>query len=273
MAKPRKRLQKQILEVASTKKRDNMASWPSTANEPGLENAQMVTPSSYLWCPTARYRASAPGNYDSARTSDTVFYKGIKEQFTFRTSSGEPFRWRRIIFEMSSPPSAEFISVYKYVAGTNATDKGGIEADPALGYEGVVTYGRPLKVLTTQEQESLEALLYRGVLNVDWWDRWIAKTDSSQVKIRYDKTRIFNPTNGAGVIKQVKQWIPLNETMKYDEGEIGSADTSGMFSNSQRNTMGNIFIFDTFQGNTADTTAAVDHLYLNCESTIYWHER
>jgi len=249
-----------------------MASWPSTANEPGLENTRLFDPAGYLWCPTARYRASAPGNYDSARTADTVFYKGIKEQLTLRTGGAATFRWRRIIFEMVAPPSAEFISVYKYVAGTNETDKGGIEADPALGYEGVITYGRPFKKLTTQELESLESLLYRGVRNIDWWDRWIARTDVSQVKVRYDKTRIFRQGNDNGDIRQVKQWIPLNETMKYDEGELGSADVAGMFSNGQRNTMGNIFIADFFQGNTADTTED-EYLYLNSEATVYWHER
>jgi len=251
-----------------------MASWPSTANEPALEEIELgqVT-AAYLWCPTARYRASAPGNYDSARTADTVYYKGIKEQFTLRTSSSEPFRWRRIIFEMSSPPSSEFISVYKYVAGTNEVPKGGIDADPALGYEGVVTYARPLKQLTVAEMDSLEAMLYRGSKNIDWWDRWIAQTDPSQVKVRYDKTRIFRNTNDAGDIRQVKQWIPLEETMQYDEGEIGSADTSGMFSNGKRHTLGNIFIADFFHGNTADTDSAAEKLYINCESTIYWHER
>lgn len=250
-----------------------MASWPSSANEPGLEDTRLVDPVGYLWCPTARYRASAPGNYDSARTADTVFYKGIKEQFTLRTGLSGPYRWRRIIFEMSSPPSAEFISVYKYVAGTNEVPKGGIEGDPALGYEGAITYGRPLKKLTTQELDSLESLLYRGVKNIDWWDRWIAKTDVGQIKIRYDKTRVFRNGNDAGDIRQIKQWIPLNETMKYDDGEVGSADTAGMFSNGQRNTMGNIFIADFFEGNTADADMANEYLYLNCESTLYWHER
>lgn len=208
------------------------------------------------FCPSARPFASGPTYPTSGakRTATNTYSKGYKETVSLTSNNSSPWIWRRVAFEYSVPTLiGDGISGSKFA----------LETAP----NGMVRVARSL---SPAELNVLGDVLWDGTVGLDWNDHLTAKTDSSVVKIHYDKTRVLNPGAAAGLTRMHKQWHPTGKQLVYDDDENGANELSGNFANQSRIGMKDIIIIDFFLTPTADTAA---RLLVNYEGTYYWHER
>ncbi|AXL65862.1 hypothetical protein [Circular genetic element sp.] len=92
----RKMTRRKVMEITSVKKRDHMTGWPSGSAGFGTQILQpgLTTDghTALLWCPTLRRKAEGnAGPTMSSRERQDVFYKGLSEKFTLKTSGSNLF--------------------------------------------------------------------------------------------------------------------------------------------------------------------------------------
>lgn len=211
-----------------------------------------------LWCPTQRDRATAPyaDNSENARTSKSVYLRGLREFSILKTNSPDPWRWRRIIFTAKGI-NAVLPANSRFAVETN--DQGWTRA--MADYSGSAA---------APSRNALEGLVFAGEGLKDWQSPFTAKVDRTRITPLFDKTRILRSGNQQGNYFKNKMWLPLNKTLVYSDEEAGNDVQQGLLSTIGRQGMGDLFVLDLFDCSTSNNASA---LQFEPEATLYWHER
>nr|QVW56457.1 MAG: capsid protein [Gemycircularvirus] len=278
---------KRILNVSSTKKRDDMASYytafdstgkmvagvgPFTAsgNATGASAANARTTGA-IWCATARdFTASSAGPRGSVqdiatRTSTTCYVRGVSERIEIQTSSGAPWQWRRICFKYRGQlfGSAQVPSQ----SGNYAT-----HVETSNGYQRLVLSFTDASATSNTVENSLTNLIFRGTPGTgDWYDYMTAPLDPTRIDVAYDKFTTISSGNTSGKVFRKKIWHSMNKNLVYDDDESGGTETSYPYSMHGKQGMGDYYIVDFFRAGIGAT--ATDQLSFNPQSTLYWHEK
>ncbi len=182
---------KRILNISSTKKRDNMQQ--ITNIDPGsivpgglgLREALLNGSNIYLipWIPTARPAIGSDKQggqpiEEAVRTATTCYMRGVKENISIRTADGAPWKWRRICFRMKGD------GIYRYASAGARTDYLSTGADG----EGKLGSLRPATnwLQDVKQANYIQNTIFAGTNGIDWTDPFIATVDTNQVSIAYD---------------------------------------------------------------------------------------
>ncbi|QCX29352.1 capsid protein [Plant associated genomovirus 2] len=253
---------RRLLNITSQKKRDNMmpviTDWKGEAPISGPATLNGSGRTTMIWCATQRDRATPPyvDNPESARTSKSIFLRGLREFSILRTSSPDAWRWRRIVFTVKGlgaymPADARF-SVETNVQGWSRalTDFSGVASTPA--------------------RNAMEALIFAGDAGKDWASVFTAKVDRTRVTPLLDKTRILRTGNQQGSYFKNKMWLPVNKSLVYVDEESGNNMLEASLSTLGRPGIGDIYVVDLFDCSTGNSAST---LLFEPEATLYWHER
>jgi len=258
---------RRILEVASTKKRDNMLTYtnvnnPRTTLTYSQQAAVLVGGSidyQFLWAATARTNESIPGSGgfhsdNSTRESQICYMKGLRERIDIAASSARPWVWRRIVFTMK---------------GTNNT----FQAVANAGFFVLTSngYGRLVNDMTNTQRLAVQSILFEGTRDVDWNDIYIAKTDSSLVNIKSDRTVLIKPKTTSGDIMNMSFYYPFEKNLVYADDEIGGDSNHSAWSTLGKPGMGDVLVYDMIVPGVGSTNT--DTLSMNFSATLYWHEK
>lgn len=258
---------RRILEIASTKKRDNMMTY-TNVQIPRSNLSYAVAPAvlvgggidyQFLWAATARTNEVSAGNpgyiTDAAtRTASTCYMKGLRERIDIAANSALPWMWRRIVFTMK---------------GTNNTFL--TEAGANFFVLTSSGYMRLVNDMTNAQRLLAQSIIFAGTRNLDWNDIYNAKTDSRLITIKSDKTTIIKPKTTAGDILNRRHYYPFEQNLVYDDDERGGVEGHSAWSTQGKPGMGDVLVYDMITpGNGSSDT---DTLSLNFAATLYWHEK
>lgn len=237
---------KRILNIASTKKRDNMPLFD--ADNPTLNYFAMSRgTSSYLFCPTYRDKELEAAT-ESDRNRSTVYMKGYAETVHLGPSTGNSWKWRRIVFETkNSHPALSDVS-----------------AETSSGYK------RLWKNQTEAQRNTLAGTLFEGTPTTDQSTYFTAKADRTRARIISDQTHILRNGNDVAYEKDYRKYYSFERNLVYDDDENGATETTSGWAADSRSGMGDVFIWDIFIDIGAPEGAA---LTVRSHSTLYWHEK
>ncbi len=204
-----------------------------------------------LWRPTA-LTFDDTIKTDSARNTQTIYWRGVKERLELQTLGGAAWRWRRIVFSCKSLAINNLVS---NVETSNGFPRAMVEMS-----------GDPPAPLRNQ----LEGFLFRGNAGSDWTNVFNAKVDNMRARIHYDKTRHLQSGNDRGKYYTFQQWISLNKNMTYDDDERGTNISEQSFASPGRFGLGDVYVYDMFECTTSDSSF---QLAFNPQATLYWHEK
>nr|QCX29494.1 capsid protein [Plant associated genomovirus 13] len=272
---------KRILNISSTKKRDNMLPYTNLTNAapdggttyvnaPAILTARTTgdpnvnSPQCLLWCATARDLTRLDNTtlnnriMESARTATTCYMVGLKERIDIQVSSGLPWQWRRICFTIKAtlPGSEESTSFYNH-------------KETSAGYMRVVNSVQGDR--NSGQMYSLFENLFAGQNASDWLDPMVAKTDQMRCTIKYDKTVTIASGNERGMVRAYNRWHPMKKNLVYNDDERGETITNADYSTSAKAGMGDYYVCDLFRNRIAGSTT--DQLIFSPSATLYWHER
>lgn len=247
---------RQILNISSKKKQDNMA--PVVTDNaggsvtPGPLRIVGNVPMMLLWCATARDRESPTGSDTtiSVRESDICYMRGLKEKINITTNSAASWHWRRICFTAK---------------GINSLITAVDSVQTSVGWTRMMT-----NINNTTSGNFLLGYVFRGSQGVDWNDAFTAKVDTNRVTLKYDKTRIFASGNQLGRYFKHQNWLPMNKNLHYSNDEAGETESNDTHSSLGKAGMGDYYILDFF---TCATNTAGDTMDFTPEATLYWHEK
>lgn len=229
-------------------------SFSSTGANPAVRGfiVNGSAPVMLVWCATARDRISNSSNptADSVRESQTCYMRGLKEHLRLSTNTATSWLWRRICFTSKGLYQALGTS-----ADSVETSNGWVRA---LMDQSGTPFG-----------SAIVNSMFAGTVNVDWADTFTAATDSTNVKIMYDRTVTIN-SGVAGVIRDRKMWHAMNHNLVYGEDENGEGETPARYSTLGRPGMGDYYVVDFIASNS---TSSSDTLTFATEATLYWHEK
>lgn len=263
---------KTILNMTSRKKRDtmltltNITSTTQQGSTTYLPNPAVISGGTnaaapIIWCATARDNRTASGTegntfYDATRTSSECYMKGLSENIEIQVSNGVPWQWRRICF----------------------TYKGFNNAAPAIpGFQLYYQstnggYVRNMNMVPNNTyRDTVQGIIFKGVLNVDWNDPIIAPLDTSLITVKYDKTRSIASGNEDGCIRKYKLWHPMNKTLVYADDEAAGSKNVSYYSVQSKRGMGDYIVIDYFRPRQG--TSTTDLLSFSSNATLYWHEK
>lgn len=257
--KRRASTRRQILNVSSTKKHDDMQSLDGAGN-PGSRS--VGASNIFAFCATGRALDGVASTltplFDiSGRNSNTIYARGIKERIQVTVQGGTPWRWRRIMFS-----TKDF-----HLKMTNPA----LWTSQVIDYNSTRGYSRP-NIDIAGNTTSFVSTLFAGVQNADFDNLWTAKIDTTRVKVHMDRTITINPGNATGHSRTFKFWTPLNKTIMYDDTEAGEDMSSSVYSTSSKPGMGDVYIVDMIQRCFGGVTPG-ETLLFDPETTFYWHER
>ncbi len=203
-----------------------------------------------MWCPTARDRGSNISDpvSSSVRERDAVYMRGLKENIILKTNTSVSWRWRRICFTCKGMP-----------LGTSMVSETNSGWTRQLWNRGATTFAA-----------LVANLIFKGQQGVDWQDVFVAKLDTNNIKVCYDRLRTLSSGNQNGKFFRDNRWYPMNKTLVYQNDEQGEAESNEAFSTTGRAGMGDYYIVDYFD--SASLTSS-DVLNFQPEATLYWHER
>lgn len=275
---------RRILNVTSEKKRDKMLASSQDKPDPttavyglgGLSlqlDSDPVVPrfAATLWNATARTNSKPGGagnKFDlGTRTSTNVYLRGLHEKFEIRSTNGEAFMYRRILFHMKgdslnqpSPlASPSLVDLYRYQDATGYTRHSTFVAGPTIDANNAPYFN------------SLLGLIFQGSGGVDWNQISVAKLDTNRITPVYDKTFTLQSRNDYGFIQRKTFWHPVNKTLVYNDEESGATVTPGVYSTTGRAGCGDLYVLDMVFASTA--AEAGSQISFVPESTLYWHER
>lgn len=265
---------KRILNITSKKKKDNMLAWTNTtATSPGGStsysgNSAVITGNAiycFPWIATARIGVDYvnPGTDDpnpineAARTSDVCYMRGLKESILITTSSGQPWRWRRVCFTLKGDDIYQQ-DVPGYAFSLFTAQQGHVRVLNNIG-------------TNTSAYATLNDVIFDGEAGLDWSTVFNAKLDTQRINVKYDRTRTISSGNANGILRNSKQWHPMNKNLQYADDESGGSYVAGRYSTRNEGTMGDYYIVDYFLAGLGATTD--DRLAFNSEATLYWHEK
>lgn len=265
---------KAIVNMAATKKRDNMISCAITEggvpNVPGLpfvmNGAQEVW--MFAFVPSARrlhdgVPSTGVRGYDFSREHRDTFSVGYSERVTLTANTGANWRWRRIVFTMKTlEPAQAFQSgaLFNYV-----------------NFEGVKPgYVRAMYDFSQDAlpRALLQQELFQGTAGTDYSDPFNAPVDKTRVRVLYDRNIAVNGHNDEGHWKVKRFYHRNGRKLIYNEKESGDrkdgATEGSHFNTGGRVGDGDLWVVDMFAGIGSQ---AGDTLRFLPQGTYYWHER
>jgi len=268
-------MKRSVLNVASTKKRDSMAIAYRPFNNAGIKNGTIEEieisaangNSYFLWCMTGRYYSQDDSpNMIAQRTKKNTYAVGLKERMLFKTSDGNPWYWRRIVFSMYGT------SAFAVDPSSNTIDFPTVFSTGPNYQRGFVSMGSD-SVATAEmivARNNIRERVFRGVAGTDWLDYLTAPTNTGRVKIVYDKLTRIDSGNDEGGYKVAKRWHPVHKRLEYADYESGRDEFGVEWSSENRKSCGDYYIMDIF---APFTDAEGVSLTIRCDATYYWHER
>jgi len=300
---------RRILDTTSVKKRDVMLpvtnptldpTIPSTPRPAVLSVGRPVpagTPA-YTYCLPwmATYRRPVGVGNDASQsllTSGSPFYKGLSENVTVSITGATPWQWRRVCFTFKGThlfnsfttqqgtdtilhePEAFFHNTYTADTGVFrpmydlASYYGKNQTNPAVAGTTPASYFRLLNTIfrgVSAQQRPTD------VTNVDYLNVMTAKTDTTEVNIKYDKTVTLASGNDAGVQRNHKRYHPMNKTVVYASLEEGNTTSYASRSTESKPGMGDYYVLDFFQARYLSQAEEGD-LVFDPRATLYWHEK
>lgn len=271
----RRPTKRRMIDMMSTKKRDTMIQRATGGSNPAPDAptsvgqnitllANSVTNTGIhqlIFCPTYRFLQPSNAEYLSMRTAQKVFVKGYLETFTFVPNDGSTWWWRRILFNYKAPIGSG-ATMAQYGAQPDATST-------------TYRYLRDLSGQTTgpwaDARISVNDIVFKGTLNVDWGDPFTAPTDKSRVTVVSDTKRTISSGNALARPQVVKRYTPINKSLRYDDDENGLQITPSPLSVQTKEGMGNLYVLDMFY--CPSPQDASTSLRLGVNSTLYWHEK
>jgi hypothetical protein len=262
-----------ILNVASTKKKDNMVAFQQTgsASEPtqgpltitGNPTLSAFGEHIIMWMPTARSRGTVPE--ETERNSQTCFMRGLSERINISTDTSLPWTWRRVCFTLKGlgvirrDGTAINVLPFEEVAPNGyvrlARNYSSVGGDP--NWEPIA--------------EQLISILMDGTRGTDFLDLTTAKTDGQHVTVKYDRTFRLASGNDSGIQRVFKLWHPMNKNLVYDDDEDGGDMVGNAISTQGKPGMGDYYVVDIFKAHPTATSS--DHLLFDPMATLYWHEK
>jgi len=149
------------------------------------------------------------------RNTTTTYARGYRERINIKLGAGGTWSWRRVAFALKGPQIRNFW-----------IDNSLIPPIDGLQDEFGQTTVRALNTVESPILTQITTLLFEGVQNEDWYDPYTAKVDKTRVTLLYDRVRSFNPGNESGKIINIKQWLPINKNIVYDDDENAQGMTS-----------------------------------------------
>jgi len=240
---------RRILNIASTKKRDNMRFYDPTAGSAtslSIDGRPQGSQSIFMFCATAREKDFAASGLPSERGASTVFWKGVSEAVSLTVATGVAWKWRRLVF--SSKGLRENSTTIELSPGGWAR--------PWNAYGDATTLSR----------------LFQGTQGIDFNSYMLAKPNRDLMTIMYDKTRVLRSGNASPHEHHVKMWHGLNKTMYYDDDENGTVvpGVTNRWAAISNHGLGDVYIMDIFD--CIDGVAA-DKITIRSHTTAYWHEK
>jgi len=220
-----------------------------------------------IWCMTGRsFSQDDSPNMIAQRTKSNTFAVGLKEKMMFRTSDGNPWMWRRIVFSMYGT------ACWNVDTASNIIDFPTVSTSGPNYQRGFVSMGTDTSgtAYQLQARANLRARLFRGVLGTDYSNYLTAPTDTKSVKIHSDKIRRIDSQNDEGGYKVFKLWHPVMKHLQYSDTEAGRDNIGKEWSTESRSSCGDYYIYDFFQPYTIVEGVTLD---FQSDATYYWHER
>lgn len=229
-----------------------------------------------MWCPTFRAKAGRGATYPQNRSQDEVYWRGISDTFHIETGSSDPWQWRRIIFTKKGGWDGTLVDFTNYVTLTQEIDDvlpvtGAVPNNPA-SLHGNERYSRPLEEMPVAQYEVVFGQMFQGQRTVDFNGWMAAKIDKTKIHVLSDRIRRIVSGNDSPVMKEFKQWIPLNKRMRYSMGESGSItnQSSGFASDgTYGNLLDDVYVVDLFE----QLASAPSDIVISGQATAYWHEK
>lgn len=300
---------RRILDTTSTKKRDVMLpvtnllldpTLPSSARPVVLSVGRPVpsgTPAyTYCipWMCTFR-RPVGVGNTasQSLLTTGSPFYKGLSENVTISVTGPTPWQWRRICFTAKGDALLKPFATQQggdtithspedFFHNEYTNDSGVFRPMYDLAsYYGVNDTTPSEPGTTPASYFRLLNTLFRGisaqqdptnVTNIDYINVITAKTDNTDVTIKYDKTVTIASGNEAGVQRNYRRYHAMNKTLVYDSLEQGNQTIYAARSTESKPGMGDYYVVDFFQARYLSQADEGD-LVFDPRATLYWHEK
>lgn len=225
-----------------------------------------------LWLAT-HLRAAPRVVSSHLRNKQDVYWKGISETVKLSTTTSDPFKWRRIVFQLEGGPNATGLAENAYRLEKPDFDLeaplAGDTAFPTNPYPLDYTYRnrRAAIPLSTTDFGTLASGLFQGQSGIDYSDYLTAKVDN-RIKVMSDKIRTISSQNDAGVLRTYKLYTPINKTMRYADAESGTIDAPNGYA-AMNSPMNDVYIMDYFE----QLPDAPNTLALLIQATQYWHER
>lgn len=274
---PKRNFRSRVLNITTRKKQDTMVAWGGNLNGDGEGYVQGPTSvpatnggEAFLWMATARGitidNTSGESNVNdtATRTATKCFMVGLKERIEIKTNTDDPWRWRRVVFKFKGE------DIIRPAAGDEENRVVEPWLETSNGYARLfpkITNTGDLEIGTLNAR--LQEHLFKGVFQKDWDSVMNAKLTSDHVDIISDKLRTIQSQNGKGRFRTVKEWIPFNKTLIYNDFETGGDVTAKEISAMSKDSMGDVYIADFFE----PITSGSQLLNFWPQSTLYWHER
>lgn len=265
--------------MVSTKKRDRMLLRSST--DGGIsylpEAVASSTNNCALYLVTGRGRADLGSDLQANRGKQDVFWKGFSDHLMMQSTTSDPWKWRRIVFEVHAGGVSTGVPPSLYL-GVGATDidqidpstNSGAQPQNLVGLSGVLRYYRQFSFLTNTQMNDFLGGLFGGTVGFDFnsGQYMTARCQNENIKIHSDVTRSINSGNDSGVMKSYKSYIPLNKSMRYAGNEVGNL-TSSTFYAAPKSPLGDVYVCDLF----TQLNDAPGSLRITGQSCAYWHEK
>lgn len=268
---------KRILNISSTKKRDNMMSWTGVGTTVSQGPYNMIGKKynanigAYIvpWIATARDMTignpgdrPAPGD-KATRTATTCYMKGLSETIKFYTTTSLPWEWRRICFTFKGD----------LLSTTNTNVRIPLWFETSAGY-GRYNLGMTSLDATADQQALIGKFLvhmFDGSYGSDYSDVMLGKVNRTMLHVEYDRTISLKSPNDAGLQTVRRLWHPMNKNIVYDDFESGGRESSGTLSTEGRPGMGDYYVVDIFKPHPNATDD--DRLQFHPQACLYWHEK
>ena len=272
------RNRKAILDLTSVKKQDTMVglNLKQSSGEPVYAVTLDSTYNVMMWCPTFRGKGGRGATYPQVRSQDEVFWRGISDVFHIETGSSDPWLWRRVVFTKKGGwdgSVVDFTNYVTYVAeiGDVLPETGAVPTNPAV-LHGNERYSRPLESMPVAQYEVVFGNMFQGTRTVDFQSWMTAKIDKTKIHVMSDRKRRIVSGNDSPVMRDYKQWIPLNKRMRYPTNESGSitnASSGFACDGTYGNLLDDVYVVDLFE----QLSAAPSDIIISGQATAYWHEK
>lgn len=232
----------------------------------GLNSTNAGCQGFFVWNATARTTDFSSNNsviQQSARTSQSVYVRGLSEHVRIQTSSPLPWFYRRIVFriKLGGFPVAEtspLTTPVDYYQDTNSVGMRRLLYNYIGGS-------------TPNTTSNIQSYLFKGRGGLDWNEMIVAPIDTAQVDLMYDKTFTLKSGNNLGTVREFKFWHGCNKNLVFDDDEDGAEMDPSYYSVRSKPGMGDLYVVDLFSGGAG--LGNNDIVSFNTTATLYWHEK